>query len=489
MSRLLPRSLAGRLVIVLLAGLLAAQAASIAIHWRDRGAMLLDLGGTNFLQRMIGITRILERIPAAQRPAMVRDLFSPWLQIELLPRFPLSQPDSAPPTELATKLEAHMRENLPQGRRVRISAPESGGMMLRSHLLPGAPMMRRHAMMQHPPGIQMMRPDFMLQQPGQGPRSRLASRRVSFAAEVELGDGSAVRFHSGVPLPPLSSHNRFLISLGVLLLAIVTLTLIVVRLATRPLRLLADGAEALGRDFSRPPLPETGPREVVTAVRALNRLQERIRQNLSERANMLAAVSHDLKTPLTRLRLRAEMLQDVQLAEEIGRDLDDMEMMVDETLEFMYGLEKREPDQPVEIDRLLAEIRSDVTAKGGKLQLHGDAGRPCHGQPLALKRCLVNLIGNAVKYGGEAEVRINNTGEALRITVLDRGPGIPQEALEQVFQPFFRLESSRSRETGGTGMGLAIARNIARLHGGDITLHNRTGGGLAAEFRLPRADG
>jgi signal transduction histidine kinase len=210
-------------------------------------------------------------------------------------------------------------------------------------------------------------------------------------------------------------------------------------------------------------------------------MQTRLSRYLEDRARILIAISHDLKTPITRLRLRVEQLDDHQLHDSFLKDLDEMQAMTAATLDFMRGLENTEPLQPLDIRALLESLQGDYEDMGLSVTLEGDTPPPYPARPQSLKRCLVNLIDNAHKYGQRVTVTLKS--EPLQIIVADEGPGIPEAALETVFEPFYRLEMSRSRATGGTGLGLSIARNIARAHGGDIILRNRVG--LEAIVSLP----
>jgi len=196
-------------------------------------------------------------------------------------------------------------------------------------------------------------------------------------------------------------------------------------------------------------------------------------------------MSHDLKTPLTRLRLQVETLDNPPMQARIGRELDEMESMVREALALFRGLDDGEPPSALDVDALLAQIRDEFNDMGAPVTIAGRALRPLMAKPQALKRCLTNLIANAVNFGTRADIHIED-GADLVIRVRDRGPGIPEEELERVFEPFYRLESSRNRDSGGTGLGLSIARDIAQAHGGSLLLANLPGGGLEATLRLPR---
>jgi len=303
---------------------------------------------------------------------------------------------------------------------------------------------------------------------------------------VRFADGDAViyrvmRMPGGAPLPRRLSTN-----LALLVLLLVIVLYLTARSITRPLSDLARAADSLGREaHPAPQLAERGARELRDAARAFNTMQDRLHRYLDSRTRVLAAMSHDLKTPLTRLRLQVEALDNPPMQERIGRELDEMESMVREALALFRGLDDGEPAAPVDMNALLEKIREEFRDLGGTVTITGQALRPLVGKPQALKRCLTNLIANAVKFGTRAEVLIAD-GADLVIRVRDHGPGIPEEELERVFEPFYRLESSRNRDSGGTGLGLTIARDLAQAHGGSLLLANLAGGGLEATLRLPR---
>jgi len=272
----------------------------------------------------------------------------------------------------------------------------------------------------------------------------------------------------------------------VLLAAVLSLSLVAVRWVTRPLHVLAAAADELGRDIHRPPLPEQGPLEVRRAAHAFNTMQTRLVRYIQDRSRILAAMSHDLKTPITRLRLRAELLEDEDLRQRFEKDLLEMEAMVSQTLDFMRGLDSREAMQAIDIMALLESLQADYQEMGRSVSIQGRTSQPVNGMPLLLKRCIANLFDNAILYGKRARVQVEEGAAELIIRIGDEGPGLPEEELEKVFEPFYRLESSRNRETGGTGLGLSIARNIALAHGGELHLRNSPQGGLEALLSLPR---
>lgn len=310
-------------------------------------------------------------------------------------------------------------------------------------------------------------------------------QHASFAMQTRLQDGQWVSFSYIHPV----SHvlpNRLFINLAILLAVILVLSLIAVRWVTRPLDLLAKAADELGKNINRPPLPEKGSTELRRAARAFNTMQTRLLEYLQSRARIHAAMSHDLKTPITRLTLRAELLEDADMKAKFVKDLEEMDHMVTTSLNLMRGIGNGEPLQPVDITALLESIQDDQMEVGGHVVIRGAAKTHYPGKPQALKRAIGNLVENAIKYGQEATLSIEDDTDCLKIRVRDNGPGIPQDQLELVTEPFYRLETSRCRDTGGTGLGLAISKAIAEIHGGTLQLVNHPQGGLEATLALPR---
>lgn len=281
------------------------------------------------------------------------------------------------------------------------------------------------------------------------------------------------------PRPDMSWLLLFILSVGVL-------AWIVARMTMRPLAELAQAATNLGRDINHPPLLLRGASEIRQASAAFNAMQARIRKHVTQRTQMLAAITHDLQTPLTRLRLRLEKVPDEELRDKLVQDLSAMQQMVKEGLDLARSIDSTETMQLLDIDSLLDSVCSDAQDAGQTVQLTGQVGFAIRARPLALRRCLVNLIDNAVKYGQHAQVSIATEAGGVCIRIQDGGPGIPEAELGRVFEPFYRLESSRSRESGGTGLGLTIALNVAEQHGGTLVLANSPQGGLVASLHLPR---
>jgi signal transduction histidine kinase len=291
--------------------------------------------------------------------------------------------------------------------------------------------------------------------------------------------------------PPRPWHSpTFLWAFVVMTFCAAGLSFWAVRQLTGPVATLAAAAERLGRDVNAPPLPEGGPDEVARAASAFNTMASRIRRFVQDRTFLLAAIGHDLRTPITRLKLRAEFIDDDELRDKFLADLDELDTMVSATLAFGRDTSDMEPAVPMDLAALLRVILDETAdarpESADGLVLEGTPHITVRARPVALKRAFANLIGNAVKYGSTARVCVATPEPGVAtITVEDDGPGVPPDQLERVFDPFYRVEDSRNRETGGTGLGLPIARNIFRAHGGDVVLANRAGGGVRATVTLP----
>ena len=319
---------------------------------------------------------------------------------------------------------------------------------------------------------------------------RPGMKHAIIIAVVHLADGTPLQVRlPGVPLGPhlrSPEPGRLFAALAALIGGVGLLTWFAVRLATRPLSRMAEAARALGEDPERAPMDTRGPTEVSQAAQAFNQMQQRIREHVSERTRILAAISHDLQTPITRLRLRAELLDDEPLRTRVQADLDSMQALIKEGLVYARSLDDATPAQAIDVDSLLDALREDALDMGWKVSLSGGVGARVHARPTAVRRALWNLIENGAKFGDAVEIQVSSTPQMIEIRIRDHGPGLPESELEKVFEPFYRLETSRNRDTGGTGLGLAIARNLLRRQQGQVHLHNHPAGGLEAVVVLPR---
>jgi signal transduction histidine kinase len=313
-----------------------------------------------------------------------------------------------------------------------------------------------------------------------------AARWRGLQAAVQLSDGQWLSFVAALPASGPSTSWQFIAAMIVMSIIVVLTSIWAVRRVTAPLGTVLRAAERFGRDVKAPPMAEAGSREMRQAAHAFNEMQGRLQRLLENRTRMLAALSHDLRTPLTLLRLRAEGIKEGEERERMLANIGDLDAMVDATLKFARDEAAAEPWRRTDLTALITSIVDDMADAGLKVTI--DAAEPViqECQPGALRRAVTNLLDNAVKYGEAAHVQILFSPTDIRIVVDDEGPGIPAAEIGKVFEPFYRVEQSRSRETGGTGLGLAIAQSIAQAHEGQLTLSNRPEGGLRAILSLPR---
>jgi signal transduction histidine kinase len=425
-----PRTLFMRLTLILFIGLVVAHALSFWLIMRERTEATTGLMLGYLQQDVASSVALLDRLPAAERAAWLPRLERRTYSFSLEP----GMAGRAPDTKLSSMIAASFLDAI--GSHYRVTA----------HVVPG--------------------------------------QKDRVQAQLELSDGMPLTIDMRPAGLPISGWLPAVLLLQLILLAGVTW--LGVRLATRPLVQLANAADTLGPDLRASTLPEDGPLEVARAAKAFNAMQGRISHYMAERMQILAAISHDLQTPITRMRMRADMLDDSEQREKLNHDLKEMEVLVKEGVAYARTLHgTSEPPIAVDPDALLESLGFDYTDAGQKLDLHGKVGHSIVTRPNALRRVLINLIDNALKFSTQVDVHVS-AGEDGRIIiqVLDNGPGIPEAELEAVFQPFYRVEASRNRDTGGTGLGLAIARQLAQAMNARLSLHNRIDGGLEARLVL-----
>jgi signal transduction histidine kinase len=429
-KRWLPRSMASRLYLIILAGLLLAQGLSMALQSYERYESAVSVM-LNTVENEVGTSvAILDRLPAQERPnwlgRLQRDNY----------RFVLDagQPGMPLISERSRQL-------------VRSIAKEVG-------------------------------PDYHVH------ADAVSVKPERYQVHFTLHDGSPLTLEITPHMAPVAWWLPVVLILQLLLL--LTCTWLAVRLATRPLTQLAQAAESMTPTADGPRMSENGPTEVAQAAVAFNTMQERVARHLKERLHILASISHDLQTPITRMRLRAENLEECEEREKILKDLREMEHLVREGVAYARSAHGgAETPVRINVEAFFESLVFDYQDMGRPVTLSGSVNGTAIVRQQALRRVLGNLIDNAIKYGGSAEVSTWRTEQGtLCMAVSDRGPGIPEESLEQVLQPFYRLEASRNRDTGGAGLGLAIAVQLTRAIGGNLALANRDGGGLIATITL-----
>lgn len=441
--RVWPRSLAARTALVLIVGLVIVQVAGLGIHALDRIDVQRLAQAREIAVRVISLYRTVMMTVPEQRPALIEELqHTPGINAVL---------SQTPPTQ-------DLPDELPFGQRL---------LRVNLNLVPlmGVP---------HWHGLRVLADH---------------AHHLTIIG-MRMPDGEWLNV--SVPVEPLRPWHSptFLGAFLLMTVAAAGLTLWAVRRLTAPVGTLAAAAEALGRDVNAPPLPEDGPLEIATAAAAFNTMAARIRRFVQDRTELLTAIGHDLRTPITRLKLRAEFVEDDEQRSKMLADLEELEAMVSATLAFGRDARTTEPVSSLDVAELLRTVldeagdaRPDLVEK---LSYNGPSHLNIRARPLALKRAFSNLVSNALAYGGNARVVLTPPQDGmLVIEIEDDGPGIPPAELERVFEPFHRGEPSRSRETGGVGLGLPISRNICRAHGGDVTLGNRPMGGVKATVTLP----
>lgn len=481
LARWLPASLRGRFVIIMIAGVLVAQGASYAL-WtsqvRSSHLAQLDELSTNMAFSIASTMRFFRSLPVEYRHIVLdqlRNMGGTRFFVSVNERrLTIDDIGSGPEKEVVVH---NVRTVLTQQLNiddviVEFSRPENLRVLNNEVLLYDLPpRWGQHSLMMEP-----LSPPILV-------------------VQLELAPDTWLYVATLLGVPDIFSGYRWLseerLLVGLLvLLSVLALSLLGITSVTRPLARLSRAANQLGDDLDMPPLKESGPKEVAATAAAFNRMQRRIREQIEERERLFSAISHDLKTPLTRMRLRAEMLDDDYQRERFCASLDELDSLVKGALASVKGLDLHEEPAPVCLATLLEELAEELSLQGAQVTIekarHPIA--PLIAKPLALKRCLANLLENAVFYGKQADVQLLEQGNVVTLRIHDHGPGIPDEQLGRVFSPFVRLEPSRSRYTGGSGLGLGIARHIARAHGGDITLANHAEKGLVVTLTLPRQE-
>lgn len=457
--RLWPRSLYGRLVIILVSGMLAAQLLTSSIWYDLRHTQVLEIPARVLASRLGDLAALAQQDPS-QMERLITATRSPDFRLSFSP------PEQVPPGDDNLRLATQALMN-------RVIAERTGA----------------------PANLELQGLELLDEQ---GKTAKLATllgtdtARGHFWVALTLPDGQVLHVEARerqgwTTLTPTEVLLDILWRVYLLrILVVVILVLVSVRLAIRPLRHLASAAEALGKDIHRPPLSLGGPLEVDRAAQAFNVMQRQLIDHLADRTRFLASVSHDLRTPITRMRLRAEMLQDDTSRARFRSDLEQMEAMVSATLDYVRSGETGEAREQIDVNALLAGLQADFQDQGARVEIEGKAQAPLPGYPQTLRRCLQNLLDNAVRYGVWAKVQVEDDEATLRMLIIDHGPGLPAQDYDKVLQPFFRLEGSRNGDTGGYGLGLSIAQGIASAHGSSLELGPAPTGGLQVTLVFKR---
>ena len=473
--RLAPRSLAGRLTLLLLLALAIAQGIAVFLFAEERVEAVRHAHRDNVMVRAGTVARLLADTPNALHGPIVSAASTEFVRFSLTDEPLVGEVGTG---TRAASIAHDLAAALGVAReRVRVAPPWS-----RHHHDHDRDDRDDH---RRPDG----RDDDDEDDHHHGPKRW---RRHWFTASVAMDDGRWLNVAVGPPPGAPPWGRTFLLAFVLSALGVAVVTVLMGRRISKPMQRLATAAGRLGRGEEVGDLPEAGPVEMRSTVRAFNLMRERLDRFVRDRTAMLAAISHDLRTPITSLRLHAELLEDERTRAKIVAALDEMQRMTEETLAFIREDMRREETRTVDLHALVDSVAADLADLGHEIAVPESAasGRALVAcRPVALRRAFRNLLENAGAYGVRATAQVSRDDGQLRVVIEDEGPGIPEADLERVFEPFVRLEASRSRDTGGTGLGLAIARTIVRGHGGDIRLENREGGGLRATVALPGVDG
>lgn len=467
MRRFLPETLPSWTLAILITGLVSTQIATLFIvsHDRSENNQMLELFGLR--ERAYALVSLLGPEPKDERARLAASMSSPArpVTITAVPDISSSIPDDDALAEMEDVLVARL------GRFGVVDARIS-----RAGPVPAAPPM-------HP-----------VRAPADA--GSVEQQLAVLAASLKKADrlATSIRFNDGQWLnfeTPLTPENPIITAATLPLYVAVALLVIALSIwamwrLMAPYRALERAVETIGIDIKSPPLPETGSREYRSAARAVNMMQARLREYVADREQLAAALAHDLRTPLTRIRLRLEQLKNAPLRRMIGRDIDEIETITRSVVDFATYEIVDEPVEKIDVWSLVDSVADEFPQASFDEESVSRPGLVCFARPTALRRCVANLIGNAVTYGDRAHIGLTGTASELLLTIRDEGPGIPDDRIDSVFRPFTRVETSRNRSTGGLGLGLTIARNVARSCGGDVTLRNEPGGGLRTELRLPR---
>lgn len=456
--RLLPRSFTGQLALLLFLALLVAQFVGFVLFTGERMRVTRQAFQDTVVERSITLMRLVRSLPPRISNQLLEAASTPFVQYWISPT-PQTRAGTDPTSrflaaELADALALPRRQVL-----VSVGFDEPP---------PPRPLWHRFNNDRRPP-----------------PPPRIGW----FKAAVALPGGRWMNIATGPPPDPRPFRRTLLVSLALSTIATLLAAVFVAGRIVRPMRRLAEAADRLGRGESVGPLPETGPNEARRSARAFNEMRERLDRFVRDRTQMLAAISHDLRTPITSLRLRAELVEDMEARDKLIETIEEMQNMTEATLAFVKADQAEEETRPINLAALVDSLAADLVELGYDIAVEEQAQPVVRGRAVALRRAVRNVVENAVRYGERARVTVASVnGKApaeARILIDDDGPGLPAGDLERVFEPFVRGETSRSRETGGIGLGLAIARTIVRSHGGDIRLENRDGGGLRVLISLP----
>lgn len=454
------RSLRVQLVLLIIIALGVAQFVSLWLFADERSLAIRAALGFEAAGRAANVARLIEEAPADLRPSIIRAANSPLVRFDLGTKPLVQHSDHSDGGLVETRVRALLNDSYSRDIRVELH-------QIQGAILP-LPNLSHEMTEMH---LAMMRGELSA---------------IEMNLSISIAGGQWLNVSTRFERPPIQWPLYSMLTFGLTAMALlVAVSWFVMTGLLGPLRRLARASERLGRGEDIDALPERGPQEVRELTAGFNRMQDRLTRFVADRTRVLAALGHDLRSPLTAMRVHSEMVEEDETRESLVATVEEMQSMVEATLTFAKGLSGNEPMQDVDLQSFLEALRGDMVVP---FVLSDGPEITVRLRPNAIRRALRNVIENAVRYGGSATLGWISAEGEIEISVIDRGPGIPTAELERVFDPFFRLEESRSLETGGHGLGLSIARSILRAQGGEISLANHPDGGLIATIRLPVAE-
>jgi signal transduction histidine kinase len=474
MRRLWARSLAAQIICALLLALGLSQVISFMISWDERGRALHLAAKSEFLIRTASLAQLLETTPSTLENDILNASDTAYT------RFWVTRDEPVDSTIWRREAWTQLAKPLPTLTQS-MNGPRRPERDASQMSYPSGSIVAAASAMAHLTWATLPAHAWPLERPA---KFLYLDESKGMGIAVRLASGAWLNAAYSKTIPNSIWTSPTAISLGITAAILSLIAVFVARSIARPMRRLAVAAEALGRGESVAPLPESGPDDIRQTAEAFNCMQERLQRFVEDRTRMLAAISHDLRTPLTSLRLRAEFVTDPDIQEKMLKTIGEIQTMTEAALAFAREEATAEATRAVDLPALVESLCDDLAELGHNVSFIEGPAINYRCRPDALRRAIRNLIENAVRYGERARVRVARTTKSIDIIVEDDGPGIPDDAMEQVFAPFYRLEDSRNRETGGVGLGLSIARAIARHHGGDVVLSNRARG-LQATISLP----
>lgn len=442
-----PQSVRGQLILLLLGCLLAAQMLSISYFLHDKNRLLLDYRAFDAVERLLSTAKLLKTLPAADEEAIIKTPAEWGLQYTIT----VAAPQVRDELQLSEDLAIYLKDKfgLSFGDGFLLAAAESGN---RSEIT------------------------------GQSDKP---GRNLVLLASIKLDDGRWLTARDVLHLPKPWAWQLTVTILATVTIVVAVVWIIVAKITT-PLRHLSNAADNLGRGEDLQPISASGPSELRKLTQAFNDMAARLTRLLNERARTLAAIGHDLKSPITAMRLRIELLDDGEPKDRLGLCLDEIQELVDAALSLSRGCDTSEPEVVFQLEDLMSELVSDLRVVGGEITLVNPHRFFIYGRRNALKRAVRNVVENALRYGHRARIFVRPAMADVCLLIDDDGPGIPEADRTRVFNPFVRLEESRSRDTGGSGLGLALAKSIIDGHQGRIRYEEADSGGARAVIILPR---